>query len=262
MVSERIIFIHHFFVFIYHLPFTIRYFPCYSWKVFEKRSYQLERIDTGDYTAAEYERFLREIRYINRYLGDFRALRQTLLREIKEKNLPEFSVLDVGAGSGEFLREIANFARKNNLKAQLSGLELNERSAESILEESKNYAEISAVRADALILPFADKAFDYTICSLFTHHFTDENVVAILREMSRVSKRGIFVIDLHRDKNAYFWYKIFCTVFRISPLVREDGLLSITRSFLPEELLDLANQAGLANVSVIKVNPARLVLRT
>ncbi len=228
--------------------------------MFEQRSYELERIDKGEYTPAEYDVFLREISFINRYLGDVRALRKTLLREIGDQNLREFSLLDVGAGSGEFLRVVAKYARKNSIKTKLFGLELNERSAESIVEESKDFPEIHSIRGNAFHLPCADNSFDYTICSLFTHHFTDENVIEILGEMSRVSRRGIFIIDLHRHKNAYFWYKIFCTAFRISPLVREDGLLSITRSFVPHELKDLAEKAGLENISVENIAPARLVL--
>jgi len=148
--------------------------------VFKTRSYKLERIDTGDYTPEEYERFLREIRFINRFLGDVWALKNTLLREIEKTNLQEFSVLDVGAGSGELLRTIAKVARKQKRETNLLGLELSTRAACAILEESKNFTEISAVRGDALRLPFADKCFDYAICSLFTHHFTDENVVKIL----------------------------------------------------------------------------------
>jgi SAM-dependent methyltransferase len=233
---------------------------CYSFFVFEKRSYELERLDTGDYTPEEYERFLREIRFINRFLGDVWALEKTLLREIETTKLQNFSVLDVGAGSGEFLRVIAKFARKNKLKSNLFGLELNARSALSILEESKSFAEIKSIRGDALNLPFADNSFDFTICSLFTHHFTDENVVKVLREMQRVSSRKIYVIDLHRNENAYRAYKIFCTVFRISPLVREDGLLSILRSFVPHELEKLANDANLSEISVTKHFPSRLVL--
>src|SRR5947208_467770 len=62
--------------------------------VFAQRSHKLERIDTGDYTQAEYERFLREIRFINQRLGDSAALRASLLRDIEEKRLTEFSVLD------------------------------------------------------------------------------------------------------------------------------------------------------------------------
>jgi len=228
--------------------------------VFETRSLKLERIDTGDYTAQEYERFLREIRFVNRFAGDSRALRKTLLRDIKLENLRQFSVLDVGAGSGELLREISSFARKQNRQARLYGLDLNERSADAILEESKNFAEIKSVQANALNLPFADKSFDYAISSLFTHHLGDENIVQTLTEMKRVTRRKIFVIDLHRHRTAYALYKIFCAAFRISPLVREDGSLSILRSFKPDELRVLAERANLENISVERYFPFRLVL--
>src|SRR5215203_4045001 len=219
-------------------------------KDFQKRSSKPERIDTGDYTSEEYDRFLREIRLVNRFAGDNRALKNSLLREITRRDLREISVLDVGAGSGELLRVIAKFARKTNRKVNLCGLELNARSADSILEESTDFAEIKSVRGTALDLPFADKSFDYAICSLFTHHFGDENVIKILRELSRVARRKIFVIDLHRHRAAYFFYRIFCAAFRISPLVREDGLLSILKSFTPEELKTLGEKANLKNLAV------------
>lgn len=230
--------------------------------MFQTRSEKLERIDTGDYTPQEYERFLREISFINRNLGDIRALKETLFREIENRELNEFSVLDVGAGSGEFLREIAKFARKKNRKTKLYGLELNEMSANSILRKSKDFAEISSIRGDALRLPFADNSFDYTICSLFTHHFLDEKIVEILAEMKRVSRRGIFVVDLHRHPFAYFSYKVFCKVFRISNLVTEDGSLSVLRSFKPIELKILAEKANLQNVEVKRIFPFRLVLNS
>ncbi len=229
--------------------------------MFKTRSRKLERIDTGDYTPDEYERFLCEIGFINRYLGDNRTLGKSLFGKIKQSNLSKFSVLDVGAGSGEMLRAVARFARKTNRNAKLFGLELNERSAKAILNESKKFSEINSIRADALRLPFADKSFDYAICSLFTHHFSDENIVEILKEMNRVSRREIFVIDLHRHELAYLLYKIFCFVFRISPLVRHDGLLSILRSFKPLELGMLAQKAGLKNAEVQRYFPFRLALK-
>ena len=227
---------------------------------FKKRSLKLERIDRGEYTPQEYERFLREIALVNRLTGDNRALKNSLLSDIEREDLREFSVLDVGAGSGEFLRMIAKFARKQNRKADLFGLELNARSAQAILEESKDFGKIESIRGDALDLPFTENSFDYAVCSLFTHHFTDENIVNILGEMSRVTRRRIFVIDLHRHKLAHFSYQIFCAVFRISPLVCEDGSLSILRAFIPRELKNLAKNANLENVSVKRHFPFRLVL--
>lgn len=229
--------------------------------MFKKRSDKLERIDTGDYTPEEYDQFLREISLVNRFAGDNWTLRKTLLQEIERENLQAFTVLDVGAGSGELLRAIVKFARKQNRKADLYGLELNARSAAAILEESKNFAEICAVRGDALNLPFAGDSFDYAICSLFTHHFTDENIVRILNEMARVSRRKFFVIDLHRHQIAYFFYTTVGKIFIHSSLVREDGALSILRSFKPSELEKLGQTASLAEISVTRHFPFRLVLQ-
>lgn len=228
--------------------------------MFKTRSSKLELLDTGEYTAEEYEGCLAELRKINRRLGDETALKKSLLREIKNQNLKEFSALDVGAGSGEFLRITARFALKQNIKAFLCGAELNARSAASILEESKNFAEISAVRADAFSLPFADKTFDYTICSLFTHHFPDEKVIEILREMKRVSRQKIFVTDLHRHPTAYYFYTTIGKIFLHNRLIRHDGALSILRAFKPRELEILACKSGLKNFKVKRVFPYRIVL--
>jgi ubiquinone/menaquinone biosynthesis C-methylase UbiE len=227
---------------------------------FSRRSYELERIDTGDYTPEEYEHCLSDLRRVNRWLGDAGALRRSILPLIGRDGAREFSLLDVGAGSGELLREAARWARAANLKARPVGLELNARSARSILEESRGLPEISAVRGDALRLPFAEGAFDYVMCSLFTHHFLDEGVTALLAEMWRVARRRVFVIDLHRRRAAYLLYTTAARVFLRSGLVREDGALSILRGFSAEELRRLAARAGLSKVEVRRRLPYRLVL--
>ncbi|OLE54706.1 MAG: hypothetical protein AUG51_07055 [Acidobacteria bacterium 13_1_20CM_3_53_8] len=227
---------------------------------FRQRSYELEHLDKGDYTAEEYEGCLVELRKINEWLGDAGALKRTLLAEIARDGVKGFSVLDVGAGSGELLRVVAEWAHATGRRANLVGLELNARSARAILEESGNFFEISSVRGDALGLPFDDNQFDYAICSLFTHHFKDEAVVSILREMSRVARRSIFVIDLHRHPLAYLLYTTAGHLFLHNRLIREDGALSILRSFQPSELFGLAQRAGLKRIKVERRFAFRLVL--
>ena len=227
---------------------------------FRKRSSKLEHLDTGDYTAEEYEGCLVELRRVNRFLGDARALRRSLMAEIEREDLESFSVLDVGAGSGELLRVTARWARESERKALLVGLELNARSAKAINEESRDFASITSLRGDALKLPFADNSFDYGICSLFTHHFVDEDVVVILNELSRVARRRLFVIDLHRHALAYYLYSTVGRLFLHNRLLREDGRLSIKRGFRPNELDRLATQARLLNVEIVRRFPFRLVL--
>lgn len=227
---------------------------------FRERSRELEHIDTGDYTAEEYEGCLAELRRVNRWLGDAGALRRSVLPEIARDGAREFSLLDVGAGSGELLREVARWARARRIKARLVGLELNERSARSITEESAGFANILSVRGDALRLPFDDDAFDYAICSLFVHHFEGERAVEVVREMARVARRRVFIIDLHRHPVAFYLYTTAGHLILRNRLVREDGALSILRGFVPDELRRLAARVGLEDERVERRFPYRLVL--
>lgn len=227
--------------------------------MFDKRSTQPERIDTGDYTPGEYATFLREIRFINRYLGDARALRRSLLRELEEVKLREFSVLDVACGSGELLDQIAKFAHKTKRTARLTGIDLHELSFLNSAERNFGFSrKFNCVLGDAFRLPFADGEFDYAISSLFFHHLTDEQIPIALTEMTRVARRGVYVIDLHRHPAAYYLYKLFCTAFRISPLVAQDGSLSVLKGFRPGELADLANKNA---TRLMRVAPFRIVMR-
>lgn len=227
---------------------------------FKRRSYELEHLDTGNYTAAEYEDCIGELQLVNRWLGDARTLKSTLFKEVSAEGLKEFSVLDVGAGSGELLRVTAAWARETGRKFHAVGLELNARSALAILDESRAFPEITSVRGDALALPFSNADFDYVICSLFTHHFVEQQVVEILREMNRVGRRRIIVIDLHRHPVAYFLYTTLGKLVLKNRLLRHDGALSIRRSFKAEELFELAKRAGLRDVFVSRHFPYRLAL--
>lgn len=227
---------------------------------FRQRSLELENLDKGTYTPEEYEGCLVELRRVNHWLGDARALRETLFTEIERAGLKSFTVLDVGAGSGELLRVTAQWARQTDRSARLFGLELNQRSARAILDESDDLPEISSVQGNGLTLPFADHSFDYVIQSLTLHHFDDEGAIGILRQMGRVATRGVFVIDLHRNPVAYYFYTTIGRLILHNRLIREDGALSILRSFKPEELEVLGRKADLPNVSVAKLFPSRLVL--
>src|SRR5215203_4511138 len=100
---------------------------------FKRRSYALEYLDTGNYTAAEYEGCIGELQLVNRWMGDAHSLKSTLLREVEKSEMTDFSLLDVGAGSGELLRVAANWTRSTARHLRAVGLELNERSARSIL---------------------------------------------------------------------------------------------------------------------------------
>src|SRR6266540_1801607 len=54
--------------------------------------------------------------------------------------------------------------------------------------------------ADGLALPYRTGAFDVAHASLVLHHFEPRDAVALLRELGRVSRRGVVVNDLARGR--------------------------------------------------------------
>ena len=223
---------------------------------FKHRSYELERLDTGDYTPEEYARWHVEMKYIHRAFGEMRAIRRSLMRDIRSGGGERVSVLDVGAGSGELLRAVHKWLRSR--PSYLVGAELNAKAARAIYRGSQR-GEIDALQCNALHLPFDDGAFDYVICSLFLHHLTDNDAVKLLREISRVAAKRIFIIDLHRSPIAYYFYRATSRL-TLQQFTREDGALSILRSFKPTELRQLAENAGLTDIGVKRSAAYRLVL--
>ncbi len=223
---------------------------------FQYRSLKPERLDTGDYTPDEYAKWHREMWFIHRIFGEMRAMRGSLIKELRGNEAKRVTILDVGAGSGELLRQIRRSVPEKELL--LVGAELSQNAARAIKNGSA-VGEVQSIQSNALKLPFADDAFDYIFSSLFLHHLTDEQAVTLLLEMSRVARRNFFVIDLHRHPIAYYFYKIVSRLF-LQQFTREDGALSILKSFRPSELLSLATKAGFNDVTVTRRAAYRLVL--
>lgn len=219
---------------------------------FDTRIDTPERLDTGDYTPEEYALWLSDMRRIHSFFGELRALKKTLLKEIDNSAENRVSVLDVGAGSGYLLGEIAK--QMNGRRAFLTGVEINADAASSI----RGFGAMS-VQCDALRLPFGDESFDHAFCTLMLHHLADEDAAKLLAEMARVSRGKIFVVDLNRDRTAYLTYKLFAPLF-LHKLAVEDGALSILRSRTPNELRALALEAGLSEIEIVHSRLNRLIL--
>jgi ubiquinone/menaquinone biosynthesis C-methylase UbiE len=223
---------------------------------FRQRSLQLERLDTGDYTAEEYSRWQVELRFVNRLLGDARALRLSLINMLRGVDAEVVSIVDVGAGTGELLKTAKEALGKRS--GFLVGAELNNEAARAINARFKEF-QVAGVQCNAIRLPFADNSFDFAVSSLFLHHLSDDEALILISEMARVSRRRFFIIDLHRHAVAYHLYHTFGRLF-LQPFTHQDGSLSIMRSFRPKELRSLANRAGLDDFTIRRRAAFRLVL--
>jgi hypothetical protein len=77
--------------------------------------------------------------------------------------------------------------------------------------------------------------------------------------MCRVSLRRFYIVDLNRHPFGYYGFKALGSLL-FQRFTREDGALSILRSFTADEMLAMAKKAGVSEVKVEHSRANRLVL--
>ena len=89
---------------------------------------------------------------------------------------------------------------------------------------------------------------------------TDEQLDMFIRYMEDNAERGWLISDLHRHGFSHAGFPLLARLMRVHRIVREDGQLSIARSFRPSEWEDILIQAGIApeSVTIVRRFPFRL----
>lgn len=195
------------------------------------RSLEPELMDSPDVKGPVLDKFHRDLNFIHKCLGTF----PTIERFIREDEKPVRRILDVGCGGGALLEYL-----QTRLNVEVIGID----------QKPPDHAKVKIIAADAVAdkLPEADVA----VCSLFCHHLTPEQNIALIRNVGRSCRR--FVIqDLIRHPMPLVLFTMF-----LCPLIgREaavDGRQSIRRAFTPKEFAELA-RAGTGGAFDIDVSP-------
>jgi len=190
---------------------------------------------------------LKDLARINRYFGGYRTLRKIFGEFVRPQE--SFSVLDVGAGSGD----LGAALRRSYTRATVVSLDRQ--------RVHVNAAPHPKLAADAFRMPFALRSFDFVFSSLFLHHFSDDEVVDLLTGFQRVARRAVLAIDLERGPLAFRFLPATRWLFNWHSISVHDGKLSVQAAFKRHELLALANRAGLTRARVSVHHPwARLSL--
>jgi 2-polyprenyl-3-methyl-5-hydroxy-6-metoxy-1,4-benzoquinol methylase len=140
---------------------------------------------------------------------------------------------------------MARWARQRNLQAELTGVDANGYIADYAAANCRDYPEISFRKEDIFSPAFAQQGYDVMVCSLFCHHFTDEQLVAMFRQMYHQARLGVIINDLHRHPLAYHSIHLLTSLFSKSYLVKNDAKLSVLRAFRKAELRELLAEAGI-----------------
>jgi 2-polyprenyl-3-methyl-5-hydroxy-6-metoxy-1,4-benzoquinol methylase len=215
-------------------------------------------MDAPDLAPGEYATVLRDLARVNRWTLTARPALMFLRRALASNPRP-FSVLDVGFGNGDVLRAIARWARSRELDARLVGVDLNEKSLEAARKATANELEIDYRSGDYMAQP---EPFDFVISSQVAHHMDDDQLEHFLQFMEGRARQGWLICDLHRHGFAYRGFPLLARILRVHRIVREDGQLSIARSFRPAEWPGVLSKAGLpmAEIQVRRRFPFRIMV--
>ncbi|MDI6591317.1 MAG: class I SAM-dependent methyltransferase [Patescibacteria group bacterium] len=139
------------------------------------------------------------------FVGHRPLVRYRMNRQIKKileliqknrKNVGEFTLLDIGCGTGRYLNHFLSLGKT-------VGVDISEPMLEKARKNTKDQAIL--IKADAENLPFKDNTFDVVTCSYLFENLNGpkDNPKKVFKEMYRVTKKGgqiIFTVET--------WYSI------------------------------------------------------
>lgn len=204
---------------------------------FSKRSGEKELLDGDNIPFADIKQNMKELDFINTYLGGHKITIKGLLIIIKLSKFQlsdQLTICEIGCGGGDNLRVIRNWCVKKNISVTLIGIDLNPHCIEYAKSRKENEA-IDFLVSDYRTVVFETKP-DVIFSSLFCHHFTNEELQTQFGWMKENSNLGFFINDLQRHPLAYYTIGLLTQLFSKSYLVKNDAPLSVLRGFHKNEL--------------------------
>jgi SAM-dependent methyltransferase len=204
------------------------------------RSHDAELMEDPGLPEHILDRVFRDLTFTHHLLGNTGAL----VRAIRRSDRPVERVLDIGCGAGHIMAEI-----RKETGADVIGVDLR--------PPRVPLPGMQILQADAIhdSLPSADVAV--AVCMV--HHLADDAFGAMVRNVGRSCRRFI-VLDLVRHQQPWWLFRIFVGPM-VNPINRHDGLVSIRRSFTPEEMRTLLRQALAGTSASFDVRVAPLYAR-
>ena len=208
-----------------------------------QRSSKTEILDKYDLPFEDVKICIKELNVINTLLGGHK-ITQNGVDHFYTENNAYFSVCEIGCGGGDNLKAIS----KKYPNVTFTGIDLKS----SCIDFARSqYRELNAewIASDYSKVKFDTKP-DIIFSSLFCHHFSNTQLIEMLIWMKQNSSKGFFINDLERNTIAYYLIKWLTALFSRSYMVKNDGPISVARSFTKKDWQLLFAKAGIINYTI------------
>jgi ubiquinone/menaquinone biosynthesis C-methylase UbiE len=196
-------------------------------------------------------RNLRDLRRVNRLSGGA-ALSRRAIAFLVPPPAP-VSVLDVGTGAVDIPLALLAAGRRDGRQVEVTATDSREEvlaAARALTPGLEQTDGLTLSIADGRGLPFPDDAFDVGHASLVLHHIEPDEAIGFLRELARVSRRGIVINDLSRRPITFIGAWLLSHALTTNHYSRHDAPLSARRAYTLNEARSLMARADLQPVSI------------
>jgi 2-polyprenyl-3-methyl-5-hydroxy-6-metoxy-1,4-benzoquinol methylase len=212
------------------------------------RSSDVEIMDDLDSSGEVLEQALRELEFINKWLGGnavtMNAL-NLLFRNLSTESV--YTIADLGCGGGDMARHIVEWADKKGFNVLVTGIDANPNVVRYAQTNLKDLTSVKFERLNIFSEDFRRLKFDVVIGTLFYHHFTRDQLISLFTQFREQVRIGFIINDIHRHPLAFHSIKYLTGLFSKSSMVVNDAPLSVRRAFSKEEIEDILKNAGYSN---------------
>ncbi len=209
------------------------------------RSTDAEIMDDLEYSGEMMDRTLYELELINKWLGGndvtLGGIKQMVMSHDPNETV---CIADLGCGRGDILRLISRWAKKENRKVRLIGIDANPYIVDAARTNLSQYPDIELQTMNIFSAAFQSMKFDIVLGTLFYHHFSNQQLQTFFRQLKDQVRIGFIINDIHRHALAFYSIQFLTKYFSRSSMVKFDAPLSVLRAFTRTELIEILRNAG------------------
>jgi len=216
------------------------------------RAGELEFLDQPDCDPAFASASYRFMETINGCFGGTLVVQRFLAAETVGRHVGStLRILDIGSGSCDIPLAVSRWAGARGIPVQFTCLE----TAGHVVDLARGKL---AMAGDPAVQLLQEDVFthtpsvpyDYAVGSMCFHHFSDVQILALLRRLRGFVRHSVLINDLRRAPLASLGARLLLTAAAAPAWVWHDALLSIRRGFKVNELDALLQQLDRVTVSV------------
>ncbi len=165
--------------------------------------------------------------------------RLTYLTELRPRfTATSHTVLDIGTGGGDVARSLVRMARRDGVTLTVTAIDPDPR-ATAYVRSLPAVDEVTYRQATSSALVEEGARFDFVISNHVLHHLSAAELGTVLADSERLASVAVVHSDIRRTRLGYVLFSLITGIFFHRSFVREDGLISIRRSYLPGELREI-----------------------